>query len=903
MATATLAGVLVVLVLVPTGAFGDSSPAHPAVPRSTGPAPPEVRAAPAPAPRPGAYAPDLATEDARAAEELTSGAPPSDRTGTAPAPGSGPTRSVPPAELDRWLAPILSGRPGVPQVYRPTGGPSDLNLSGTTFDLITTDTTVRNITISGNATLEVARTSTRPTLTMLGNLEMTGNAVLFLNHSNLVEPETYDFEQNAILTNDATIVTLGANETSGGWQWGLTLHGSANLTILDSNWSFPGSWTVTEFNDHSSGLFGFSLVLSDLLFLELPAGSSFAHLHTVVALGFNVWLSFAGGERANLTLPANNGWRNWSFPGSLPVSGVGYTIGLYYSYVSVFSLMVWQGSNVSLHDSPDALISLEMVTSALSLKGLNESHYWHWGLYRADFALSLRNVTVYTWNLYPFAGSLAVADSTVGELQVYGNASAVVRSSTLDGRGGYYGNQGTSTFVIFDSSIAAQVVGYSAWTELVNCTFTNLFPTSVLALGSAQVELVDTYPTATRSLSATGLASVLVAWTVHLNDTLDGAPVAQTSFSMSWSSNSTQAATGAEVAILPQWRLEASGRTFSENYSLATWGSDAANQSAIDVQRALWLSPALVPIVRGLYPANGSMGLPQDQNATIHFAFPMEPSATQAAVSVVPQVPFTPTWDASSRNLSLAFPDVWPYNTSVTVSVGTGAETTGGSPLTWAWQSTFQVEPAPSSPPRPKVLSTDPGNGSSNIWVGSDVVVNFTQPMVATPTTEAFSISPSVKGSVVVGGHELVFTHSSDLAAYTAYLVEIGPGAMDTNFTGFGTTFELEFTTGAAPPPASGHNATGPVQNSTGAPAWYDNPNVVAAVVAVVLVVALALFLLSRRRPSGAATAESTPAAQEESPSAPSEGDGTPATGSTEGAAPPTAGSKEAPTGSKDEEP
>jgi hypothetical protein len=708
----------------------------------------------------------------------------------------------------------------------PSGSPSDLNLSGTTAMIVSANLTVRNITVQDNATLYVHSPTKRVTLTVLGNIRLSGKGLLFVNASNLAIGEAYDVEWNLQMTGHSRFVVAYANVTTNGYQWGAAYEGNSNVTVISSLVGYPSGWLDTELVGQANLTVLYSWYSSDVILFDNPFTPSTANFSAGDSAGFNIWLNFKSGARANLTLPGLQGWRNWTFPGAAQVSGLNYSVRVVNCYVLVFAVMLWQGSNLTIVNSPDVVMALNLDAGSLVLSGLVEGHYPHFALASDGLALRLWNTSIFTWNIYPFGGSVAISHSQVGEIQQFGAATTRVVASNLTARGGYYGNQGSSTLTITDSQVHGQVVGYSGSTSLVNCTIASAYPSRVLATGSASVYALDTSLAPQDTYQTLSRGIVRVAWSVHTNLSLSGSPVRGASVSVRFSSNGSLAASGTSDPS-GAWATPLVGAVLTNigwshpGYTVATtFQDDLGTLTLAQVTGVEWTAIPLLPIVQSTTPGNGSTSIALNPPPiVIAFGFSMNPSTTQAAVSIRPSVPLAPAWDPLDRNLTLTPSRSLDAGTTYTVVIAANASTGSGSTLAVPYTFDFTTRSAVA----PLVTAVLPMNGSTNVSRNASVWVTFDGPMNGTSLRAAFSIAPGApSGSVNVSSSVLEWTPSAPLAFDTTYTVTLSTSAQSSTGTPLAHPVTFWFRTASATGPNMGGPPHGPSTNGSagGPPTW-----------------------------------------------------------------------------------
>jgi hypothetical protein len=126
--------------------------------------------------------------------------------------------------------------------------------------------------------------------------------------------------------------------------------------------------------------------------------------------------------------------------------------------------------------------------------------------------------------------------------------------------------------------------------------------------------------------------------------------------------------------------------------------------------------------------------------------------------------------------------------TQYTVTVTTGAADMAGNPLAaeQSWTFTTAGVQNPVDTVKPTVASRAPANGATNIAVGANVTVNFSEPMNAGSVNgSTFTVAPAggaaLAGTVTAnaGGTGFTFNPAAALAPSTSYTVTVTTGASD----------------------------------------------------------------------------------------------------------------------------
>jgi len=179
---------------------------------------------------------------------------------------------------------------------------------------------------------------------------------------------------------------------------------------------------------------------------------------------------------------------------------------------------------------------------------------------------------------------------------------------------------------------------------------------------------------------------------------------------------------------------------------------------------------------------------------TITFNESMNTTSVEDAFSIDPSVAGTLSWSGDTMNFTPTA-DL-AYSTMHEVTIGTGAEDMAANPLAAAyiWDFTTGAEPDTTAP-----TVTDNTPTGTDIPVTTVITVTFNESMNTTSVEDAFSIDPSVAGSLSWSGDTITFTPTADLAYSTTYEVNIGTGAEDLAGNPLATTYIWNFTTEVIP--------------------------------------------------------------------------------------------------------
>jgi hypothetical protein len=182
---------------------------------------------------------------------------------------------------------------------------------------------------------------------------------------------------------------------------------------------------------------------------------------------------------------------------------------------------------------------------------------------------------------------------------------------------------------------------------------------------------------------------------------------------------------------------------------------------------------APVPTVVATSPANGTVS---NLNAGVNVAFsvPMDPTSTAAAFTISPSAP-TGSLTVTGSSLLWTPAGFLAAGTGYEVTISSTARSTNLTPLASAYRFSFTTVGVSAVP---DVVTWLPNNGSRSALAPAAIVVEWNVPMDPIPTGAAFSIFPSVAGTVQLLGENLTWTASGEFSPNTTYTVEIAVGAL-----------------------------------------------------------------------------------------------------------------------------
>jgi hypothetical protein len=184
------------------------------------------------------------------------------------------------------------------------------------------------------------------------------------------------------------------------------------------------------------------------------------------------------------------------------------------------------------------------------------------------------------------------------------------------------------------------------------------------------------------------------------------------------------------------------------------------------------------PYVVETSPKDGSSSVPTSASIVVRFSTPMEPSSTVAAISSAPSVAASASWSADRTGITLTPSSPLSPATSYELLVRDTASSASGSKMVADFR--FSLTTAGSAGgPAPRVVSTSPADGASDVARNSAIEISFDREMDPAATGNAISASPPVPWSPAwdPSSSRITLRPLAALAPDTRFEVTVGPGA------------------------------------------------------------------------------------------------------------------------------
>lgn len=224
---------------------------------------------------------------------------------------------------------------------------------------------------------------------------------------------------------------------------------------------------------------------------------------------------------------------------------------------------------------------------------------------------------------------------------------------------------------------------------------------------------------------------------------------------------------------------------------------------------------AAAPTVVSTIPANGATAVALNTVVSATFSEAMDPTTLNGTTFTLTgpgtaPVPGAVTYAGDTATFTPTA--ALEGGTLFTATITTGAADPTGNALAvnhvWTFTTVSQ----------PKVTSTNPASGATNVPINQKITATFDEPMSSATITAAgtFTVTPTLGGAAVTGtvtydaaSRTAIFTPSANLAVSTEFTGTIMTTAQDAAGSALGTAYTWNFTTGTVA------NATQPTVIST----------------------------------------------------------------------------------------
>lgn len=329
--------------------------------------------------------------------------------------------------------------------------------------------------------------------------------------------------------------------------------------------------------------------------------------------------------------------------------------------------------------------------------------------------------------------------------------------------------------------------------------------------------ITSTTPT-NNSINVSVNASVTIEFSEQMDENVTQGAVSSSPTiigSFSWANSSTALTLDPNTPLL-------TGTKYAVNVSTAA--KSKAGKNMLDLYSFSFTTagnPPIPPAVASTSPINGEINVSITKAISITFTEVMNKSATEGAITSTPAISGSFSWDGTFRSVTWSPSASLQFDTKYTVKVSKAAKSQVGIQMKNAYSFAFTTEKAPSPP---KVVSTDPANGTTKVPPDTNITITFSKSMNKGATEGAITSKPAFAWISSWGSGDKVLTIDpyTDLAPSTGYNFTIDTTAKGSDGSALASPYTFSFTTSASvdttPPtiattnPADGQKEVDPSQ-------------------------------------------------------------------------------------------
>lgn len=254
--------------------------------------------------------------------------------------------------------------------------------------------------------------------------------------------------------------------------------------------------------------------------------------------------------------------------------------------------------------------------------------------------------------------------------------------------------------------------------------------------------------------------------------------------SATWNTEATR------VSFLPGGPL-----AYDTRYTLTVSGRDLAGNAMSTTVSFLTVQKQAAPQLVASTPANNATDVAVDTPVALTFSLPMETSSLSLSLNPITVALGSPTWSNGNKTATFQPAAALHAGTRYTLVI-MGRDANGNALGTPSVAFTTAADTT-----APTVASSAPANNATNVDVQTNVSLTFSEAMDTTAVKNAFSVSPSVAGTLLWDETKklMTFDPTSPLAYSTTYTVTLGAGAADVAGNALGSAYSFQFSTGAVP--------------------------------------------------------------------------------------------------------
>lgn len=221
---------------------------------------------------------------------------------------------------------------------------------------------------------------------------------------------------------------------------------------------------------------------------------------------------------------------------------------------------------------------------------------------------------------------------------------------------------------------------------------------------------------------------------------------------------------GTEPVGTSSLHLIGSGSTY-QNF---TWAATTTARSVGAVNNGqTFIGSDTAPTVTSTVPANGATAVAIGSNITVNFSESVDVAA--GAISIECPNGNAVASNAAANDITSVVIDPasdLPFSTACTIEVTASAVTDNDGPadaMSADFSASFTTEDATPSDTAPSVSSTSPANGATNVAVGSNITVTFSEPVSAPASAFSLNCGSAVAFSLSGGPTSFTLDPNADL--------------------------------------------------------------------------------------------------------------------------------------------
>jgi len=207
------------------------------------------------------------------------------------------------------------------------------------------------------------------------------------------------------------------------------------------------------------------------------------------------------------------------------------------------------------------------------------------------------------------------------------------------------------------------------------------------------------------------------------------------------------------------------------------------------------------PRIVGTFPVDKAVNVPVRTKIIVNFSEPMNTTATEKSFGIIPSTQGTFGWQNNSSSMVFTPTKTLEGPVDYVFSITTAAVDQSKNHLAKLQSFKFRTEVPDRTPP--VVLGTIPRNGAYMVPLGTNITINFSEPMVTLGTERGFNITPYTKGSFTwnLTKGALTFHPAAPLTPETNYTVSVNQSATDLALNPLASVYSFKFTSEDIMPP------------------------------------------------------------------------------------------------------